>query len=572
MTGTIPSDLGKGVALIVLNIGKNSFYGELPQNLCDGFMLQNFTTHNNNFSGKLPPCLKNCTELYRVRLEQNQFTWNISEALGIHPNLVYLDVSGNKLTGQLSIDWEKWTKISFLHMSDNHISGSIPAAFGKMEMLQDLNIAGNFLTGAIPPLGKLLFSLNLSRNLLTGSMPEFWGKDSKLEKIDLSRNMLTGTIPVDIGSLGSLILLDVSKNRLSGEIPTELGNLVQLQIKLDLSNNFFSGGIPSGLAKLTSLQILNFSRNELNGSISPSLTQMISLVVADFSYNNLTGEVPSFQNTTMVLYAGNPGLCGNAPGLLPCHHGSTPSSWLQRHRSLIIALSVVGAVVVVVLLVGIAICLLVTCRRREANPEFVVRGQDARMVFSFRDIVNATQQFSDSCCIGSGGFGDVYRAQLLSGGLVVAVKRIHVAGTEDRNKRRAFENEVQTLSLVRHRNIVKLIGFCTIGEYNYLVYNYLERGNLFEALHREEGSSLLNWGLRSKVIKGLAHAVAYLHNDCNPAIVHGDIKSSNILLGSEFEPYLSDFGTANTVGSSTRWTGVAGSHGYMAPGNNLSYP
>ncbi|TVU32656.1 hypothetical protein EJB05_24397, partial [Eragrostis curvula] len=568
MTGIIPPDLGKGLTLVVASFANNSFYGELPQNLCDGLALQQFTAHNNNFSGRLPPCLKHCTELLRVRLEGNHFTGDISEAFGVHPNLVYLDVSGNKLTGWLSDDWGKCSNLSFLHLDDNYISGSIPAIFGKMEMLQDLNLAANMLTGTIPPLGDLLFNLNVSRNSLSGSMPKFWSKNLRLEKIDLSTNMLTGTIPADIGSLGSVFFLDLSKNKFSGQIPDEIGNIVQLQILLDLSSNLLSGSIPSGLAKLMSLQLLNLSRNELTESIPPSLTQMISLAVVDFSYNNLTGELPSFQNTTVVLYAGNPGLCGNAPGLPPCHRGSdSSSSWVQRHKILIIALSVVG---VVVLLAGIVVCLLfLVCPRREgrreANPEFEVREQHAMITFSFRDVMNATQNFSDSCCIGSGGFGNVYRAQLLSGGMVIAVKRIHVAGVEGRNKKGAFVSEVETLSLIRHRNIVKLIGYCTIGEYSYILYSYLERGTLWKALHREEGSSLLNWGLRSKVIKGLTHAIAYLHNDCNPTVVHGDITSSNILLGSEFEPHLCDFGTAKTLRSSTRWTGVVGTFGYMAP-------
>lgn len=88
------------------------------------------------------------------------------------------------------------------------------------------------------------------------------------------------------------------------------------------------------------------------------------------------------------------------------------------------------------LLAGIVTCLLVACRRREANPEFVVREQDTRLTFSFRDIVNVAQNFNYSFCIGRRGFSAVNRTQLLSRGLVVvAMKRIHVVGAEDKNKK-----------------------------------------------------------------------------------------------------------------------------------------
>jgi len=133
--------------------------------------------------------------------------------------------------------------------------------------------------------------------------------------------------------------------------------------------------------------------------------------------------------------------------------------------------------------------------------------------------------------------------------------------------KKSFENEIKALTEVRHRNIVKLHGFCTSGDYMYLVYEYLERGSLGKTLYSEEGKKKLDWGTRVKVVQGVAHALAYLHHDCNPAIVHRDITVNNILLESEFEPRLSDFGTAKLLGSaSTNWTSVAGSYGYMAPG------
>lgn len=103
----------------------------------------------------------------------------------------------------------------------------------------------------------------------------------------------------------------------------------------------------------------------------------------------------------------------------------------------------------------------------------------------------------------------------------------------------------------------------------YLVYEYLERGSLGKVLYGEEGGSKLDWAKRVKVVQGVAHALAYLHHDRSPPIVHRDISVNNILLESDFEPRVSDFGTAKLLNpGSSNWTSVAGSYGYMAPGDN----
>jgi hypothetical protein len=467
-------------------------------------------------------------------------------------------------------------------MDGNRLSGSIPAAFGNMTSLQNLNLAANNFTGGVPSeLGHLglLFSLNLSHNAISGSIPASLGNNSKLRSVDLSGNLLMGTIPVGIGKLGDLLFLDMSKNMLSGKIPDELGNLAQLQILLDLSSNSLSGGIPSNLVKLRTLQKLNLSHNDLSGSIPQWFSDMRSLETVDFSYNRLTGEIPSIQNTSADAYIGNSGLCGNVQGIASCDHSSSSAS-SGHHKKIVIAsvVSVVG----VVLLAAIAACLILIYRRRPREPKVLeANSNDAfeSMIwekegkFTFFDIVNATDNFNEIFCIGKGGFGTVYRAELASG-QVVAVKRFHVVETGDISdvNKKSFENEIKALTEVRHRNIVKLHGFCTSGDYMYLVYEYLERGSLAKTLYGEDGKKKLDWDVRMKVIQGVAHALAYLHHDCNPPIVHRDITLNNILLESDFEPRLCDFGTAKLLGSaSTNWTSVAGSYGYMAPGIFLVY-
>ncbi|KAI4313231.1 hypothetical protein L6164_026224 [Bauhinia variegata] len=122
------------------------------------------------------------------------------------------------------------------------------------------------------------------------------------------------------------------------------------------------------------------------------------------------------------------------------------------------------------------------------------------------------------------------------------------------------------LTKVRHRNIVKLHGFCLHNRCMFLIYEYIERGSLFCALNNDVEVQQLNWGKRVNIIKGIAHALAYMHHDCSPAIIHRDITSNNILLNSEMEAIVSDFGTARFLDpNSSNQTLSLGTYGYIAP-------
>ncbi|KAM1249066.1 hypothetical protein ACFX2I_031793 [Malus domestica] len=131
----------------------------------------------------------------------------------------------------------------------------------------------------------------------------------------------------------------------------------------------------------------------------------------------------------------------------------------------------------------------------------------------------------------------------------------------------SFQNEIRTLTSIRHRNIIRLYGFCSRkGGCIFLLYEYLERGSLGKALYGVEGVNELVWATRVKIVQGLAHALSYLHHDCSPPIVHRDITVNNVLLESDFEVRLSDFGIARLLSTdSSNWTDIAGSFGYIAP-------
>ena len=115
---------------------------------------------------------------------------------------------------------------------------------------------------------------------------------------------------------------------------------------------------------------------------------------------------------------------------------------------------------------------------------------------------------------------------------------------------------------------MKLFGFCSHAQHSFLVYEYLEKGSLATILSRDEEAQHLDWPKRVKIIKGVAHALSYMHHNCTPPIVHRDISSSNILIDEEYEARVSDFGTAKLLKlDSSNWSALAGTYGYVAPGN-----
>ncbi|KAF3792076.1 Proline-rich receptor-like protein kinase [Nymphaea thermarum] len=182
----------------------------------------------------------------------------------------------------------------------------------------------------------------------------------------------------------------------------------------------------------------------------------------------------------------------------------------------------------------------------------------------YRDLAAATNDFSEEGKLGQGGFGGVYRGILRDTNEVVAVKRFSNGSSQGKKE---YVAEVTVISRLRHRNLVRLIGWChERGEF-LLVYEYMEGGSLDSHLFSKQDCGVLPWSQRRKVVLGLASAVSYLHEEWEQCAVHRDIKLSNIMVDSEFNARLGDFGLARLTnhGLATKTTVVAGTMGYLAP-------
>ncbi|KAJ4795555.1 Leucine-rich receptor-like protein kinase family protein [Rhynchospora pubera] len=187
---------------------------------------------------------------------------------------------------------------------------------------------------------------------------------------------------------------------------------------------------------------------------------------------------------------------------------------------------------------------------------------------SLAELAAATKNFSPESIIGDGTFGFVYKAQLPSG-VIAAVKKLSSDAFSPQGLRQ-FRAEITTLGGLRHPNLARILGFCSSGRDRMLIYEYLEQGSLDSWLHDEEmncSEPVLAWSVRVKIVKGVAAGLKFLHDECQPPVIHRDIKASNILLDGGFQARIADFGLARQVDGSRSHvsTQAAGTMGYMAP-------
>ncbi|KAH7440795.1 hypothetical protein KP509_03G010900 [Ceratopteris richardii] len=392
---------------------------------------------------------------------------------------------------------------------------------------------------------------------------------SLVTNLGLPNLRLSGTLPPEIGNLTNLQSLMLENNNISGQLPFEIGKLSKL-VSLDLSNNHISGPLPQSLGQLKSLTYLRLNNNSFSGPFPAWLQNIHVLDYLDLSYNNISGQVSRLPATTFNVI-GNPYLCGygtlyDCPGEPP---SSVPADEGQngQGRSKTEAIAVgIGASSIVSIVLAISAFML--WRRRQNQQIFfdtelgnseVCLGQLRR--FTFRELQTATENFHSSKILGRGGFGNVYKA-CLSDNSVVAVKRLkdrNAAGGEAQ-----FQTEVEMISLAVHRNLLRLIGYCVTSTERLLVYPYMPNGSVASRLKEKP---VLDWPTRKRIAVGAARGLLYLHEQCDPKIIHRDVKAANILLDEEFEAVVGDFGLAKLLDhrQSHVTTTVRGTVGHIAP-------
>ncbi|XP_019229250.1 PREDICTED: cysteine-rich receptor-like protein kinase 10 isoform X2 [Nicotiana attenuata] len=185
-------------------------------------------------------------------------------------------------------------------------------------------------------------------------------------------------------------------------------------------------------------------------------------------------------------------------------------------------------------------------------------------LYSFESLAIATNNFSLGNKLGEGGFGPVYKGKLPDG-QEVAIKRLSTSSGQGLLE---FKNEILLIAKLQHTKLVRLLGYCTQGEERILVYEYMHNKSLDFFLFDTNKKEQINWGTRFRIIEGVAQGLLYLHKYSRLTVVHRDLKASNILLDSDMNPKISDFGMARIFGqqeSEANTKRIVGTHGYMSP-------
>ncbi|MBA0833166.1 hypothetical protein Goarm_017501 [Gossypium armourianum] len=196
----------------------------------------------------------------------------------------------------------------------------------------------------------------------------------------------------------------------------------------------------------------------------------------------------------------------------------------------------------------------------------ITKGGKGNVIFRYREICTATNNFNPRNQIGEGGFGRVYKGLIENSNKVVAVKQLDKNGYQGN---REFLVELLMLVLLKHPNLVELVGYCIEGDQRILVYEYMANGSLEDHLIDLPPNKMpLDWNTRIKIAVGAAKGLEYMHEIANPQVIYRDFKTSNILLDQDFNPKLSDFGLAKVSPSGDNshvFTSVIGTYGYCAP-------
>ncbi|KAK4777986.1 hypothetical protein SAY87_018173 [Trapa incisa] len=404
-----------------------------------------------------------------------------------------------------------------------------------------------------------IITLRLPAAKLVGSIPpNTIGRLSQLRVLSLRSNRLSGQVPDDFSNLTLLRSLYLQHNALSGQFPPSVTQLTRLS-RLDISWNSFSGLIPSAINNLNLLTGLFLENNNFSGSI-PGINSD-GLNAFNVSNNNLHGSIPaSLTKFPESAFAGNLGLCGRP--LSACSHKKSGS----LSTAAIVGIAVGGALFLLLLLL---LVLLLCCRRRQpGKPPKPPSGKGSgtrtigtetvtssskdditgsieaaernRLVFfngggyafDLEDLLRASAEV-----LGKGSVGTSYKA-VLEDGTTVVVKRLKEVAVN----KKEFEGQMAVLGEIRHENLLPLRAYYYSKDEKLLVFDYVSAGSLSALLHGSRGSGRipLDWDSRLKIATCAARALAHLHH--SGKAVHGNLKSSNVLVRPDRTACFSDFG------------------------------
>ncbi|KAK8482148.1 hypothetical protein V6N13_009323 [Hibiscus sabdariffa] len=574
LSGSAPFVFGNFSELTLLDLSQNAYLAsEIPADIGKLDKLEQLFLQRSGFLGEIPESFVGLYNLITLDLSQNNLTGKLPLALGSSlKKLVSFDISENKLLGSFPGGICAGKRLKFLSLHTNFFNGSIPESISECLNLEIFQVQNNGFSGSFPnglwSIPKLML-VRAENNRLSGELPDSISMAAQLEQVQIDNNSFTGKIPQGLGLVKSLYRFSASLNGFSGAIPpnfcdspvmsiinlshnTLSGQIPELKkcrklVSLSLADNTLTGEIPPSLAELPVLTYLDLSHNHLSGSIAPGL-QNLKLALFNVSFNQLTGRVPSslISGLPASFLEGNPGLCG--PGLPnPC-----PDEHPKRHASGLTTLacaliSIAFAIATMIVAAGVFVFHRYSKTKSQTGVWRSVFFYPLRL--TEHDLMTGMDEKS---ALGNGGpFGRVYTISLPSGEQV-AIKKLVNFGDQPS---KALKAEVKTLAKMRHKNIIKILGFCHSDASVFLIYEFLEKGSLGDLICRPDFQ--LQWSARLRIAIGVAQGLAYLHKGYVPHMLHRNLKSTNILLDAEYEPKLTDFALDRIVGDAAFQSTIA---------------
>jgi len=299
----------------------------------------------------------------------------------------------------------------------------------------------------------------------------------------------------------------------------------------------------------------------------------------------LQGEVPdkgAFRNLTYISVAGNNQLCSKTHQLHLATCSTSPLGKDKKKKSKSLVISLLTSIIV---LSSVSVILLVWMLwkkhklRHKSTVESPIAEQYERI--SYLTLSRGTNGFSEDNLLGSGRYGAVYKCILDNEEKTLAVKVFNLCQS---GSSKSFEAECEAMRRIRHRRLIKIITCCSSTdpqgqEFKALVFEFMPNGSLDHWLHRESqltSSRTLSFCQRLDIAVDIVTAVEYLHNNCQPQVIHCDLKPSNILLAEDMSARVGDFGISKFLPENTRIQNsyssirIRGSIGYVAPGDKNS--
>lgn len=545
-----------------------------------------------------PPGTPGLFRVTSLALPNSQLLGSIAQDLGMIQHLHHIDLSNNFLNGSLPNTIFNSSQLQELSLSNNVISGQLPELIGQMTNLKLLNLSDNAFAGLIPetlPTLPNLTVVSLKSNYFSGRVPTGF---NHVEILDLSSNLLNGSLPNDFGG-ESLRYLNLSYNKISGKIPTSFAKQIPTNTTLDLSFNNLTGPIPGSEALLNQKTEFLSGNVDLCGKPLKILCTVPSTV--SIAPPNVTTSSPAIAAIPKTIDS-TPST--NSTGTTTSSQNVSPTGLKPASIAAIVVGDLAGMALLALIILFIyqqrkkrypnpkpntnassAI------GSSEKKQETVVSRHDAEvrtvtpslpcscLKIKEEETSEATSSDSDresntaidiiathngnlpkqgtlvtvdgetrleletllkasAYILGNSHVSIVYKA-VLEDGRAFAVRRIGECGIE---RMKEFENQVRAIAKLRHPNLVKVRGFCWGQDEKLLICDYVPNGSL-SAIDccRRAGTCPLNLSLeaRLKIAKGVARGLGFIHEKKH---VHGNVKPSNILLNSEMEPIISDFG------------------------------